>query len=215
MSEVPPGASKHGAIRYTTGPDPSGGSATGGGTSASQILGRGTSWAAAGVRGGCAAADTANSETVAATIARRSLAAKDQPQAKPKTMLGNHFFRRRLKRGGRMHLRPAANSLFYPHLVAPRDACSKPPSTLQEGFMMTASFGAGPIHPDQGEAGCRHAPEQRPPRAADRYVDIRGRRPSRRRRHRLVRSGERSVLRVGRRSRKRGHDTHRPRQEQR
>src|SRR5262252_8084857 len=207
MSEVPPCASKHGAIRYTTGPDPSGGSATGGGTSASQILGRGTSWAAAGVRGGCAAADTANSETVAATIARRSLAAaKDQPQAKPKTMLGNHFFRRRLKRGGRMHLRPAANSLFYPHLVAPRDACSKPPSTLQEGFMMTASFGAGPIHPDQGEARCRHAPEQRPPRAADRYVDIRGRRPSRRRRHRLVRSGERSVLRVGRRSRKRGHD---------
>src|SRR5215475_7749109 len=101
MSEVPPCASKHGAIRYTTGPDPSGGSAAGGGTSASQILGRGTGWAAAEVRGGCAATDTAHSETVAATIARRLRAGKLLTTGKVQISLGNCLFRRRVERGGR------------------------------------------------------------------------------------------------------------------
>ena len=40
-SEVLPCASKHGAIRYTTGPEPAGGSARGGGTGCPQIVAAG------------------------------------------------------------------------------------------------------------------------------------------------------------------------------
>ena len=37
MTDAPPCSSKHGAIRYTTGPEPAGGSARGGGTSWPQM----------------------------------------------------------------------------------------------------------------------------------------------------------------------------------